>query len=48
VLLTGKGACPPEDCGGRWGYAELKEAHGCDPAAFDLGQAQRRVRAGGR
>lgn len=48
VLLTGKGACPPEDCGGRWGYAELKEAHGCDPAAFDLGQAQRRVRADGR
>jgi hypothetical protein len=24
-LLAGKGACPPEDCGGVWGYAELKE-----------------------
>ena len=22
--LAGKGACPPEDCGGPWGYAELK------------------------
>lgn len=21
----GKGACPPEDCGGPWGYAALKE-----------------------
>ena len=21
----GKGACPPEDCGGAWGYADLKE-----------------------
>jgi hypothetical protein len=25
VCLAGKGACPPEDCGGDWGYAELKE-----------------------
>ncbi len=23
--LAGKGACPPEDCGGAWGYASLKE-----------------------
>jgi Plasmid pRiA4b ORF-3-like protein len=23
VCLTGKRACPPEDCGGSWGYAEL-------------------------
>jgi hypothetical protein len=22
-LVTGKHACPPEDCGGPWGYAEL-------------------------
>ena len=48
VLLTGKSACPPEDCGGRWGFAELKEAHGCDPTALDLEHAQRRVRAVGR
>ncbi len=25
VLVATKGACPPEDCGGPWGYAELKE-----------------------
>jgi len=23
--VAGKGACPPEDCGGAWGYADLKE-----------------------
>lgn len=23
ICLTGKRACPPEDCGGPWGYAEL-------------------------
>lgn len=23
--IDGEGACPPEDCGGPWGYAELKE-----------------------
>ena len=25
VFITGKRACPPEDCGGPWGYAELLE-----------------------
>ena len=25
VCLAGKGACPPEDCGGPWGYESLKE-----------------------
>lgn len=24
--VGGKGACPPEDCGGPWGYADLREA----------------------
>jgi hypothetical protein len=23
--IAGKGACPPEDCGGPWGYANVKE-----------------------
>ena len=27
VLLKGKGACPPEDCGGVWGYADLLRIH---------------------
>jgi hypothetical protein len=26
VCLTGKQACPPEDCGGIWGYASFLEA----------------------
>ena len=26
ACLDGEGACPPEDCGGCWGYANLKEA----------------------
>ena len=25
LLIQGKGACPPEDCGGVWGYEDLKE-----------------------
>lgn len=24
-LLDGKGACPPEDCGGTWGYENIKD-----------------------
>jgi hypothetical protein len=23
--VAAKGACPPEDCGGTWGYADLKK-----------------------
>ena len=30
VCVAGKRACPPEDCGGAWGYGELLDAIG-DP-----------------
>jgi hypothetical protein len=26
VVIKGKGACPPEDCGGVWGYADFLDA----------------------
>jgi hypothetical protein len=25
ALIAAKGACPPEDCGGHWGYSDLKQ-----------------------
>jgi hypothetical protein len=34
ACLAGNGACPPEDCGGPWGYADLKEAL-ADPGHAD-------------
>jgi|SRR5579862_3015834 len=34
ICLTGKRACPPEDCGGVWGYAELLETL-ADPDSED-------------
>ncbi len=35
VCIAGERACPPEDCGGIWGYAELLDALN-DPANPDL------------
>ncbi len=32
-LLAGENACPPEDCGGLWGYADLLDAL-ADPATM--------------
>lgn len=33
VCLSGKGACPPEDCGGIWGYEDLKQLFETAPAS---------------
>ena len=41
----GKGACPPEDCGGPWGYQAMKESgEADDPKYFDLEEADASVR----
>jgi hypothetical protein len=34
TCIAGKSACPPEDCGGIWGYGDLREAL-ADPAHED-------------
>ena len=43
--IGGKGACPPEDCGGPWGYQELKDSgEADDPKYFDLEETDSDVR----
>jgi hypothetical protein len=31
VCIDGKGACPPENCGGVWGYEDIKETFAHNP-----------------
>ena len=43
--IDGKGACPPEDCGGPWGYQAMKDdGEADDPKYFDLEEADSDVR----
>ena len=43
---AGKGACPEEDCGGPWGYEDMKEyGEVDDPKYFDLEAAKASVEA---
>lgn len=43
---AGKGACPEEDCGGQWGYEDMKEnGEVDDPKDFDLEAANKAVEA---
>lgn len=45
TCLDGKGACPPEDCGGRWCYEEMKEEGEIDdPISFSLEDADNAVK----
>lgn len=46
TCITGKGACPEEDCGGQWGYEDMKENGEIDdPKDFDLAAANKAVEA---
>ena len=37
ICVAGKGACPPEDCGGVWGYEHLREVL-ADPTDEEHGE----------
>lgn len=44
TCITGKGACPEEDCGGPWGYEDMKENGEIDDSKdFDLEAANKAV-----
>lgn len=36
--LAGKGACPPEDCGGPWGYEGIKELFATKPESDEANE----------
>lgn len=44
ILLRGAGCCPPEDCGGVLGYAEMLESGEYKPEEFELEDAQAMVK----
>lgn len=41
--LAGKGACPEEDCGGIWGYNEMKASGEIDATYFDIEEVEEAV-----
>lgn len=43
VFEKESGGCPPEDCGGVWGYAEMLESGECEPEEFELEEGQAMV-----
>jgi hypothetical protein len=47
ICVAGARACPPEDCGGPWGYARL-DRRDFDPERFDLDDVNRRINVGVR
>jgi hypothetical protein len=47
VCLAGEGACPPEDCGGPWGYEDVKAVL-ADPTHEEYAGSERMAGSGRR